>query len=585
MGRRKTSGWLVVRAAARSVAAARRRAAEAQQARCRELLERPEDFRYDSIKVERLARQNSEVLLPAWKAILRSPQQPFERRLTVAKFLCGLKDDAGLDFLLNVLRDGTAPERGEALSEINSLTHFERPWLQRRADELHPLLLAQFDERLGAEQPNLIPQAAWACKCLKPPGAPEAARRLWHKELSPQARCSVAELLPKGAKTLDALRPLEAALQRPGLREFDHGELLHGVAHFLDSPAPGVAQEASRMLRQYFPWERENLTREGAGASSWWYPIIEEVARRAGREGVPLLEAFLRSRLNASYRNIALRELASVLGPEALPLIEERLQGTKPAYGAISALGVAFKGTGDAAQVARLRELAARWPEDEEVAQSVAEALAAIGGPRAQDASCSGLPAGQLRPGQRAEMRAFTRGTTPQQAWCRLAELGLVPPPTEDGLRLLLEREEETHDWSRAVMGQAGLTVAFDAETGEVPCRHDLLIGYFAEGSGGLFLPEAVLQQEQEDDDDCDVQFIFRDRLYRFVARNCGDYYDTERTAAAINRALEDASLAQRFVDLDTGDQTACYLFGDPARIRQAAEEFGWALAACSEEE
>jgi hypothetical protein len=57
-----------------------------------------------------------------------------------------------------------------------------------------------------------------------------------------------------------------------------------------------------------------------------------------------------------------------------------------------------------------------------------------------------------------------------------------------------------------------------------------------------------------------------------------GDYYDTERTTAAINRALQDAGLSERFLAIDTGDQTACFVFGQPDRIAAAAVEFQWPL-------
>src|SRR5262249_13628131 len=150
-----------------AIAEARRQAAERLKVRCRQLLEHPEQFRFDTNKVARLARQYPEVLRPGWRAIVQSPQHSFVRRLVAASFLCDQRDDAGLDFLLGALQEGTAADRGQALSEINRLLHFEATWLGRRGEELYPLLLRQLDERLGTEQLNLIPQAAWACKWLK----------------------------------------------------------------------------------------------------------------------------------------------------------------------------------------------------------------------------------------------------------------------------------------------------------------------------------------------------------------------------------------------------------------------------------
>src|SRR5262249_2742642 len=180
------------------------------------------------------AGQYPGVLRPGWRAIVQSPQHSFVRRLVAASFLCDQRDDAGLDFLLGALQEGTAADRGQALSEINRLLHFEATWLGRRGEELYPLLLRQLDERLGTQQLNLIQQAAWACQWLKLPGAAEPARRLWEKELSPWVRRALAELLPPDAKTPAALWPLGTALQQPSMSEFDLSESLLSIAHFLD---------------------------------------------------------------------------------------------------------------------------------------------------------------------------------------------------------------------------------------------------------------------------------------------------------------------------------------------------------------
>jgi hypothetical protein len=563
-----------------AIAAARLRAAEQSAARCKQLLAEPKRYRHDTIQVRRLARQHPDVLLPGWRAIVQSPQQPFEQRLAAATFLCGQNDDAGLDFLLWALREGPVSDRGQVLSEMNNLLLFERRWLGRRGEELDSLLLLQLDERLVAGQPNLIPLAALACKERKVSGVAEAAARLWEKELSPWSRRALAELLPPHAKTLAALRPLETALRQPGLSDFDLSESLRSVACFLNSPDPDTVQQGLSLVQQHFPWERDELAREGSGSSSWWYPIIEETGKRGGQAAVPLLHRFLQSRLNAAYRSYALRALAELLGKEALPLIEEMLRDPRMEPWAVEALGVAFKGTADAAQVARLKALAA-VARDDWVVGRIAEALAAIGGSEAQSAAQSGLPADPLSPCQRPALQAFTHDTTLAQACSRLEELGVVPALSEADLRQLRQREgEKPLDWSLAILGHAGLLTWFDTETGEVPCPHDQLIRDFTEGSRGLFQPEAVLQEDGENDQaDCVAQFIFRDRLYRFQARNFNDYYDVERTVAAINRALRDAGMPERFVEMDTGDQTACFLFGEPGRLELAAQEFRWPLA------
>jgi hypothetical protein len=162
-----------------------------------------------------------------------------------------------------------------------------------------------------------------------------------------------------------------------------------------------------------------------------------------------------------------------------------------------------------------------------------------------------------------------------------------VPTYSKAEARKLREQTtREGCDWSMVILGHFGLLTGFDTETGEVPCDHEVLIREFADGSRGLFQPEALMQQNgKTDDSDCEVQFVFRDRLYRYCARNFGDYYDVEHTVSAMNRAMEDAGLAEQFVEMDTGDQTASFVFGELARVERAAKEFRWPLMKDAPEE
>jgi hypothetical protein len=124
-----------------------------------------------------------------------------------------------------------------------------------------------------------------------------------------------------------------------------------------------------------------------------------------------------------------------------------------------------------------------------------------------------------------------------------------------------------------------GCGLMFDAETGELPCRHDRLLQDFAAASDGVFRPEAVHQEWlQEDEDDFEgeylLRFVHHERLYTGRFRNYGDWYDVERMLEIVNRALGDAGLAQRFVAIDTGGQTAAFVFADPAKLGPLAQQF-----------
>jgi hypothetical protein len=160
-------------------------------------------------------------------------------------------------------------------------------------------------------------------------------------------------------------------------------------------------------------------------------------------------------------------------------------------------------------------------------------------------------------------------------------ELLSLAQPTEDEE----ERLDTTHPWLLArALGNSGVITHFDTETGFVPCDHDQLIREFAEGSAGRFTPECPVQiwhQTNQDDFDAPytVQFIYRDRLYRFAAENYGDYYDVAAVVRALNTALEQSGQRERYIGLYTGDQCAQFIFADPAAFLPIAEKYGMPLS------
>jgi hypothetical protein len=126
----------------------------------------------------------------------------------------------------------------------------------------------------------------------------------------------------------------------------------------------------------------------------------------------------------------------------------------------------------------------------------------------------------------------------------------------------------------------------FDAETGTVPNRHDLLIVDLARASAGRFKPEAVLETYEEpaansksEEGKYLLQFVHGNRLYRIRPHDLGDWYDVQAVLAIANRALEDAGLAERFVPLKTGGQDVSLIFAPPAALAAAAKELGLELS------
>ena len=70
------------------------------------------------------------------------------------------------------------------------------------------------------------------------------------------------------------------------------------------------------------------------------------------------------------------------------------------------------------------------------------------------------------------------------------------------------------------------------------------------------------------------VQFIHGGRLYRFTARNYGDWYDVERVVLVCNRALADAGSTKRFFLIASEDQCASLVCVTPEQAAVLAEQF-----------
>lgn len=126
----------------------------------------------------------------------------------------------------------------------------------------------------------------------------------------------------------------------------------------------------------------------------------------------------------------------------------------------------------------------------------------------------------------------------------------------------------------------------------EYPARHDLLLEEFAKASGGLFNPEAALEryhsnlpEEPKDDSDgpgqwvpagagdYEVQFIHREKLYRFAPKDQARWTDIRAVLAAIHKALADAGVSERFVPHAESGEIGLFMFANPVALKNASRE------------
>lgn len=400
-----------------------------------------------------------------------------------------------------------------------------------------------------------------------------------------------AEASPQAALVL--LSPGSDLLPDSGAVPEDVGNL---VAALVDAPEARVRRMALRiagMRRIAAAAERiaARLAREGDAAddslllaAAWLLPSAELLPRLEARlqpvkpfEGAPGLEAVValcEATADEALRRRATKTISDYLCAQkdqrsidgaAMSAIEV-FRKVLPADEAQEALASLVRG----AEWRLVRRQA--MGELAELAPSVAATLSAQTGVAIETAAGQEGETVALTARDCAEHCVSSQLLTADEAAAAVKRLETVEDaiPPADGLAFLVV---------------AGRALVFDTETGLVPNRHDLLVLEFARASVDRFRPEAVLENYVEgsrakDNGRYTLQFVHAGKLYRIAPRDLGDWYDVGAVVSAIHRALAEAGAEERFVQVETGDQTAAFVFGRPAAVRQAAGKLGLTLAA-----
>ena len=305
--------------------------------------------------------------------------------------------------------------------------------------------------------------------------------------------------------------------------------------------------------------------------------VTEALVERSTAEDIPWLNSLLASDLSDYSKCRVMLALDRLDGGQAERLLAA-LDNPKLRSYAAAALGEMAEATQDDSVVQQLNDAAADESRPA-VLGAIARALLDVGGDEARTAA-TGL-VDRLELGDRTAVLWKANGWNAVSVMDQVVRTGLL---SESAYRrsleeLEVEADDEGGDGSLlGVLWEADVFLAFDAETGMLPCRHDQLLRDFANSSRGVFKPEAVCQQwHQQDPDDFEsdytLQFVFDGRLYRVRIRNQGDWYDVERLVMAVNRALQDAGHAERFHALAVGGQVAQFIFATPVTAQALATE------------
>ena len=348
--------------------------------------------------------------------------------------------------------------------------------------------------------------------------------------------------------------------------------MFQGLVEFVESRDPALAARARQaladLLARPLQWEAEPQS------------ALATLARTGSPEARPALQRWLTGSKNSTTRGLALAGLARTEGEGAVPFLLGHIED--PGLRAIVAGEVAARKQGSSAlALARRLKGSLVAADSPATVTAVARALHDIAGPDAASLTADLLP--RVPASVRMELTWAARGWTVDDAVARAQAIGLLDSADLDAARRQAREDADGEDPEPAsvlfrVFDAAGIHLAFDVEADEVPVGYDRLLGEFAAQSRGRFRPEGVQEEwggEGSDDGrgDYTVSFVHDGRLYRFAARDQGDWFDVEPVVVAIHRALQDAGRSERFHILDSDGQVARFLFGDPATIRRFATE------------
>ena len=177
------------------------------------------------------------------------------------------------------------------------------------------------------------------------------------------------------------------------------------------------------------------------------------------------------------------------------------------------------------------------------------------------------------------ESYELTKGSV-QEIANDLFEFGVVDKPFSKEI-IDKAKEQTEYDGSNGYIYNfltvSGIYQWFDAETGFVPVDYDNLIKEFAKNSNGKLVTIDVWMDVAIDEDykvDYKIYLSANERIYIVKPEDIGDWYDVDLILNLMNTVLSDSKLKERYIFIDTGDQTVQILFGPKDKVNLFAKKY-----------
>jgi hypothetical protein len=168
---------------------------------------------------------------------------------------------------------------------------------------------------------------------------------------------------------------------------------------------------------------------------------------------------------------------------------------------------------------------------------------------------------------------------TPQGVIDDLLALGFIDK--KPGVKELEELVKENSDGSAsliyALLTDQKVVHMFDAETSVVPCDYDVLLMEFAANSLGTLKDMKVWMDAKEDRSGnykYTVTVLAGNKAFIIRPEDIGDWYDVPLVSKLLDDVLEHLSSPKKFVPVETGDQTASFIFGEPEKVKALVKKY-----------
>jgi len=509
--------------------------------------------------------------------ILNNPQAQTIVRAKAAQMLNALGIDEGIDFLLSWVN---SPDTGECASALEVIKDMVRDYWVGEHDYtwcLDPATSKKILELVASADSQISSFAAEICVLQEIPGIEEALQTVIAKGQGPID--TFADLLISEASKAESMELAMPLLLKEPL-DGSTSVIKYGYENTLNHPNPAISKPFREAILKYL-LKYKDKEPKGRDEKERWN---QDLCCAADESVLPILEDILANSNDSVSRSKALEAIARLKPETAVKQALAEIPKEKPLSNTIEILRK-YANESNLENIFALRYQNGDVELKGKIGAEDVLLLLHRFGTRGKDWLLNNRDKFSAEAFQAYRWAEWlSKDLTVDQLLTDMRLAGIIDQTPEELFQLVaaLRRNSLSKTgWAAdesliyETLRQAGILTDVSGGYGLVPPDHESLIREYARNSNGRFRPECQIQihpeidrtgdykAEDDDDDDDDpfwtVCFVYRERLYRFIAYYNGDYYSTLDVVHALNTALRLEGQPERYIRF-----LGCYLFADP---------------------